>query len=400
MKIIPFEPDNPKQEAPPRQARGSNGHDDTSGALFDDRARDEPLCDRQLPPKFPFVGWKDICFDLEEEWRVEGLLPRVGLACLYGGPGAVKTFIWLDLFERMSRGGLWASRDVDQCPVVYIAAEGAGGIRKRIAGLKKDRAEKGLPADIPFYLLTVAPNFGTGEGDRIELIRCIEALGIRPGAIALDTTSQCMGGADENGAGMAQLVVNATALANYFSCLVGLIHHVPLADDERLRGWTGFPAALDVSIFSKREKGSLVATLTVKKLKDDDDGQAFTVHLVRVVLGQTKKGRDVSTLVVESVTAADDSASGADTGKKLPDSAANALSALRYALDEVGAIPPASNHIPAGQKCVSGDQWRNYAYSRSGLDNPDSKQKAFVRGCEHLTARKIVAIWKGYVWEV
>jgi hypothetical protein len=140
--------------------------------VIEDRQRGEPY-DRQLPPKFPLVAWKDISFDLEEEWRVEGLLPRVGLACLYGGTGAVKTFIWLDLFERMSRGGLWAGRDVEQGPVVYIAAEGAGGIRKRIAGLKKDRAGKGLPADVPFYLLTVAPNLGTGEDDRVELIRQI-----------------------------------------------------------------------------------------------------------------------------------------------------------------------------------------------------------------------------------
>jgi hypothetical protein len=256
----------------------------------------------------------------------------------------------------MSRGGLWAGRDVEQGPVVYIAAEGAGGIRKRIAGLKKDRAEKGLPADVPFYLLTVAPNLGTGEGDRIELIRCIETLGIRPAAIAIDTTSQSMGGADENNVGMAQLCVNATALMNYFGCLVGLIHHVPLADDERLRGWSGFPAALDVSIFSKREKGSLVATLTVKKLKDDDDGQSFTVHLVRVVLGQTKKGREVSTLVVESI--AEGSSSGGETARKLPPSAENAMTALRYAIDEVGAIPPASNHIPGRTVAVSVEQWR------------------------------------------
>jgi hypothetical protein len=35
---------------------------------------------------------------------------------------------------------------------IYIAAEGGNGIKKRIAGLKKVAAEKGLPADIPFHL--------------------------------------------------------------------------------------------------------------------------------------------------------------------------------------------------------------------------------------------------------
>jgi 5S rRNA maturation endonuclease (ribonuclease M5) len=107
---------------------------------------------------FPLIAWKDIAFDLEEECRVEGVLPLVGLACLYGGPGSGKTFILLDLFARMARGGFWGGREVKQCPVVYIAAEGSGGIKKRIVGLKNVAAEKGLPADIPFHLITVAPN--------------------------------------------------------------------------------------------------------------------------------------------------------------------------------------------------------------------------------------------------
>ena len=80
-----------------------------------------------------------------------------------------------------------------------------------------------------------------------------------------------------------------------------LVHHTPLADDERLRGRTTLIGGLDVSIISKREKGSLVATLRIKKMRDEDDEQSFTVHLERIVLGHTKKGREVSTLVVKTV---------------------------------------------------------------------------------------------------
>jgi hypothetical protein len=245
--------------------------------------------------------------------------------------------------------------EVRQCPVVYIAAEGAGGIKKRIAGLKKVAAEKGLPIDIPFYLITVAPKLGAGDGDCKKLIADIEAQlpgGLQPGAITVDTTQQSLGGADENGTGMDMLVVNCTAIINAFPCLVILVHHSPVSDDERLRGKGSLGGGLDASIIIKREKGSMVAALIVKKMRDEDDGQAFTVNLARVVLGKTKKGREVSTLVVETV----------DPGATEV-SAVNALSALRYALDEVGAIPPASNHIPAGQKCVSVSQWREYAYA-------------------------------------
>jgi len=175
-------------------------------------------------------------------------------------------------------------------------------------------AEKGLPPDIPFFLIPAAPNLGTGVEDLGKLIKSVEALGIVPGAIAVDTTSRSLGGADENGPGMDQLVNNGTALANYFSCLVVLVHHTPLADDERLRGRTTLIGGLDVSIISKREKGSLVATLCVKKMRDEDDEQSFTVHLERIVLGHTKKGREVSTLVVKTVEPG--SAEGAKQDKR------------------------------------------------------------------------------------
>jgi len=375
--------------------------------------------------RFPLVAWKDISFDLEEECRVEGVLPLVGLACVYGAPGVVKTFILLDLFARIARGGFWGGREVKQSPVVYIAAEGSGGIKKRIVGLKHVAAEKGLPADIPFHLVTVAPNLGTGDGDCKKLIADVEATSVQPGAIAIDTTTQALAGADENGAGMDTLVVNATALAVHFQCLVVLVHHTPVSDDERLRGKGSLGAGLDASIIIKREKGSMVAALIVKKMRDEDDGQAFTVNLSRVVLGKTKKGREVSTLVVETVEPG--AVEGDKAGKKLPTSAANALSAMRYALDEVGAVPPASAHIPANVKCVTIKQWRDYSYMRSGeqtgggmdqkpdktdcpvspskssvqdtkTDKPDTRLKTFVRGCERLQAEKIVAIWGSYAW--
>jgi AAA domain len=347
-------------------------------------------------PAFPLIAWKDIAFDLDEEYRVEGVFPLVGVGCIYAAPSSVKTFVLLDLFARMARGGFWGGREVKQCPVVYIAAEGSGGIKKRIAGLKNVAAEKGLPADIPFHLITVAPNLGTGDGDCKTLIADIEATGVRPGAIAVDTTTQALGGADENGAGMDALVVSATAIAARFQCLVVLVHHTPVSDDDRLRGKGSLLAGLDVSIIIKREKGSMVAALIVKKMRDEDDEQKFTVPLVRVVLGETKKGREVSTLVVETVESG--ASEGDKAAKKLPVSAANALSALRLAIDEMGAIIPHSNRGNAGQKGVSVEQWKTYAYKRSAQALPDSKLKEFVRGYERLHAEEIITIWDGYVW--
>src|SRR5262249_54443163 len=86
---------------------------------------------------------------------------------------------------------------------------------------------------------------------------------------------------------------------------------------------------------------------------------------------------------------------------RLSKAAQIALRALREALDEVGAIPPASNHIPAGVRCVSIDQWRRNAYARgiSTSEKPRARQAAFQRAVEHLNG-SVIGIWGDHAWPV
>jgi hypothetical protein len=70
------------------------------------------------------------------------------------------------------------------------------------------------------------------------------------------------------------------------------------------------------------------------------------------------------------------------------------------ALDEVGALPPTSNHIPGGVKTVTLTQWRAYFDRRTTLDKPDSRLKAFDAGTEKLKAEKVIGIWDVYAWIV
>lgn len=137
--------------------------------------------------------------------------------------------------------------------------------------------------------------------------------------------------------------------------------------------------------------------MTIKKMRDEDETQSFTVNLARVVLGRTKNGREVSTLVVETAEPSAETAKKPKSGRKLPPCAANALSALRYAIDEVGQPAPPSNHIPRGRTVVSETQWKNYATVRSLKDNPDSFRKEFVRGCAKLLAEEMIGILDTYI---
>jgi hypothetical protein len=133
------------------------------------------------------------------------------------------------------------------------------------------------------------------------LIEAIEAAGVTPGMIVIDTLAQSLGGGDENGAGMMLFISNATALATHFKAFVLIVHHVGLTDELRTRGHSSLRGGVDAQMLCEREKGSLAVTMTLQKLKDEADDRTFTAQLSRVVIGHDSDGDEVSTLVVEHV---------------------------------------------------------------------------------------------------
>ena len=87
-------------------------------------------------------------------------------------------------------------------------------------------------------------------------------------------------------------------------------------------------------------------------------------------------------------------------GTKLPKAAQTALRALSTAIDELGEVPPASNHIPAKVRTVSVDQWRGYA-CRMGIsdaDTEDAKRMAFKRAHAAFVAARHVGVRDAHRW--
>lgn len=266
-----------------------------------------PLPVAHRPPprasRFELLDWNDIRFDPNEEWRVEDVLPLRGFALIYGKPRSFKSFSAIHLAIHVVLGAPWAGKRVERGNVVYIAAEGAAGLRKRIAAYQaKHKIPRGL-----FAVIEAAPNLGEGDGDLQALIVAVESSGIVPGFIVIDTASKSIGAAEENGAGMAAFVGNAEKLARHFDCLVLGVHHVGLGEDaqKRPRGWSGLGGALDVQILCERPGDEKRTTLTVQKLKDEEDGICFEARLSRVVVGIDKYGKEASTLIVNEVVEAD-----------------------------------------------------------------------------------------------
>ena len=89
--------------------------------------------------------------------------------------------------------------------------------------------------------------------------------------IVIDTLAQTLGGGEENNTGMVNFVANATALAAHFKACVIAVHHVPLGDDERMRGHTSLHGGADAQLLTERKSDELTTTLMLKKLKDEEE---------------------------------------------------------------------------------------------------------------------------------
>ncbi|OBB56755.1 hypothetical protein A5757_01445 [Mycobacterium sp. 852013-51886_SCH5428379] len=194
-------------------------------------------CLRNLPKPMPLI---------------DNVLDQGTTAVLYGKWGTGKSFVALDWAASVSTGRRWQGRSTAQRRVLYVAAEGAQGLQKRLDAWEVGR-ERAID-DQQLSVLPVAVNLLNG-GEVIELCDIIRDGGF--GFIVLDTLARCMVGADENSAkdtgiavsAMAQLV---QATPNARGVVLG-IHHTG-KDGKTLRGSSAIEGAAD-TVYSIKAGG-------------------------------------------------------------------------------------------------------------------------------------------------
>jgi AAA domain len=128
---------------------------------------DRELRDVQLRIQFRPVFFADIVPDEGGEWLVNDIIPLSGLIVIYGESGSGKTFLACDMGLAVARGRPWGGKNVQAGLVIYIAAEGVSGFRKRVAAYRERHK---VPPDTPFLMINGAPDFGTKPGDVVQLI--------------------------------------------------------------------------------------------------------------------------------------------------------------------------------------------------------------------------------------
>jgi hypothetical protein len=287
-------------------------------------------------------------------------------------------------------GWLYRGRKVRQGEIVYLALEGHAGFHRRVEAFRQQHDV----TDASFYLITARTDL---VKDHTELIAAIKAESVSPAAVVIDTLNRSLPGSESKDEDMAAYIRAADAVRDAFNCAVVVIHHCGL-DEKRPRGHTSLGGAVDAQLAVKRD-AALNVVVEVEWMKDGDtEGDTIISKLEPFELGIDEDGNDLSSCIVVPV---EDSAPARvkDKRKKPSKADATALRALHEAVDELGTVPPASNHIPPNIKVVTFDQWRIYAY-RMGISTGEQRAKeiAFQRASERLIGDGRVGAWNDQAW--
>ena len=352
-----------------------------------------------MPSRFTLVRFGEIQpLDGDETYCVKNLLPRSGLAVVWGPPKCGKSFWTFDLLMHVALGWPYRGLRVRQGSVVYVCLEGTRGFKKRKEAFRIAKLTGPEdPQDPPFFLVS----------NPLALVKDVKTLltDIKrqagkdaPAIVCIDTLNRSITGSESKDEDMTAYIRAADAIRDAFDCLVVIIHHAP-HDGSRPRGHSSLIGALDVQIAVRKEGDAVITELELAK--DMEVGLRFASRLEKIELGRDADGDPLASLVVREADGALKAAAHASKPKKLTPAAQIALKALHDVISDLGETPPASNHIPPNTKTVSIDKWRDRAFAMGVSTGEDRAQRAaFQRGTEALLAAGRAAIWGAQAWPI
>lgn len=181
---------------------------------------------------------------------IEGVLYRNSVAVLSGKFGTYKTFVAVSWAASLATGVSWFGHRVpERVPVIYAAAEGAYGIRRRFDAWEHHHGVI-IPDDL--YLIPLAVRLNRPD-DMIELADIVAESGAQ--ALVFDTLHTSTPGVDENDSGQMGAVLDVLrGLQERFGVCSILPHHTGHAG-ERARGSSALEDDADTSFLIRLGQG-------------------------------------------------------------------------------------------------------------------------------------------------
>lgn len=314
------------------------------------------------------------------KWLVRGLLETPSTAMIFGPSGGGKSFIAVDLAVAAATNGHWmGKRVVSGGPVYYLAGEGHTGLERRFYAWQLHHGIERLPENILLSVGRIELDIAGALKVEEEVERMSKETGTPPALIVIDTLARALpAGKDENSAkDMSEFTNEVDRIRDRFRCVVVIVHHSGLADNQRARGSSAIKATLDAELCVSMSGATRQAQWT--KLKDqslDSHGQEFILKVV--LLGEEEDTEEGENPFVTSCVA--------EWGGRTTTKAGNTVTkAERLGLDTLSAT------IADGTSTTL-EPWRAAFYAKHWGDNDEVKRKAFLRIRASLASKDLIAI--------
>jgi len=308
-------------------------------------------------------------------WLIKHVMPAESIGMLYGASGTFKSFIALDAALHVAHGLPWLGRKTQQGPVVYIAAEGGTGLWPRVHAWHRARGLRWQ--DVPLYVVPMALDL---RAEAWRVVEAVQALGLTPAQIVVDTLSQTYSGeensADEMAGYLRELGTRFRAL---WACTVLLIHHSGHSVTERPRGSSAIRANVDFLLGVFRDEKEMLATLTCEKQKDVDPFGEAMFSLAVHTLGTDEDGDRVTSLVARHLTQAEEVAEAMEGEQNAGRGGKNQL-----------LLKLVSNGMKEADL-------RKAFFLDCGIQTPDARRQAYFRAKKWATDHHFIEVAEGYV---
>jgi hypothetical protein len=238
---------------------------------------------------------------------IAGFIPRAQLADLNGPPGSGKTMMAVSMAASVASGKRWCGHAVgERAVVLYIAAEGAAGIRARL--LAWCEVNDVDPESIEDTFIIAPRAVQMGDDGHMEQVRKLVKK-LNAALVVFDTRARCTVGVEENSATDHGRVISRSDDINQQTGAAVLVVHHTAAGSDRARGTTAWDGGVWSSLLLARVGGkrskSRKIELTCVKHKDWPDKCTHPFKLVEHTVSEAlmpgATARQRSTLVLTGI---------------------------------------------------------------------------------------------------
>lgn len=303
-----------------------------------------------------------------KRWLIPRWLGESDLAVIFGASEAGKSVFAVDMACRLAAGLDHDDNLTWRRNVLYIAAERAEQVRRRIDAFVK--YHDGEPLD-NLVVYDGPIDLTTDPTETIAIVRAAYWALVDDDpdpidVVFIDTLAAAMSASDSSPDAMAAATSTLTAITRHGQsedrgCTVVAVHHTPVSGEARLRGGGQLQGAADMTIHVTRKRG--VSTAKVAKNNESADRATMSYSMETVPLVVDEDGIETTAPVLVRTT---EPVKVLGSASRTPKAERDANAVLAKAVAEHGGP-------------VTADQLRDIIYADAGAISESGKRKRFTR---------------------